>query len=108
MDKKRIILPSKKFFGSINQDQNIRIGLDETENLLREGDRTIILNNAELFNKERNESNNYKIHGKLRMVFRNMYSGTTEYEPLLEKLYLVGDGTFFDRTIASSQNVLRI
>ena len=92
MDKKRIILPSKKFFGSINQDQNIRIGLDETENLLREGDRTIILNNAELFNKERNESNNYKIHGKLRMVFRNMYSGTTEYEPLLEKLYLVGDG----------------
>jgi hypothetical protein len=92
MDKKRIILPSKKFFGSINQDQNIRIGLDETENLLREGDRTIILNNAELFNKERNESDNYKIHGKLRMVFRNLYSGTCEYEPLLEKLYLVGDG----------------
>ena len=92
MDKKRIILPSKKFFGSINQDQNIRIGLDETENLLREGDRTIILNNTELFNKERNESDNYKIHGKLRMVFRNLYSGTCEYEPLLEKLYLVGDG----------------
>lgn len=92
MDKKRIILPSKKFFGSINQDQNIRIGLEETENLLREGDRTIILNNAELFNKERNESNNYKIHGKLRMVFRNLYSGTTSYEPLLENLYLVGDG----------------
>ena len=92
MEKKRIILPSKKFFGSINQDQNIRIGLEETENLLREGDRTIILNNAELFNKERNESNNYKIHGKLRMVFRNLYSGTSEYEPLLEKLYLAGDG----------------
>ena len=51
MDKKRIILPSKKFFGSINQDQTIRVGLDETENLLREGDRTIILSNAELFNK---------------------------------------------------------
>ena len=53
MDKKRIILPSKKFFGSINEDQTIRVGLEETENLLREGDRTIILNNAELFNKER-------------------------------------------------------
>jgi hypothetical protein len=92
MEKKRIILPSKKFFGSINEDQNIRIGLNETENLLREGDRTVILNNLELFNKERNESENYKIHGKLRMVFRNLYSGTTSYEPLLEKLYLVGDG----------------
>ena len=92
MEKKRIILPSKKFFGSINEDQNIRIGIDETQNLLREGDRTIILNNAELFNKERNESENYKIHGKLRMVFRNLYNGTSSYEPLLEKLYLVGDG----------------
>jgi hypothetical protein len=92
MEKKRILLPSKKFFGSINEDQNIRIGLDESQNLLREGDRTIILNNAELFNKERNESENYKIHGKLRMVFRNLYSGTTGYDPLLEKLYLVGDG----------------
>lgn len=92
MDKKRIILPSKKFFGSINQDQTIRVGLDETENLLREGDRTIILSNAELFNKERNESDNYKIHGKLKMVFRNLYSGTSEYNPLLKNLYLVGDG----------------
>jgi len=92
MEKKRILLPSKKFFGSINEDQNIRIGLDESQNLLREGDRTIILNNAELFNKERNECENYKIHGKLRMVFRNLYSGTTGYDPLLEKLYLVGDG----------------
>lgn len=93
MDKKRIILPSKKFFGSINEDQTIRVGLEETENLLREGDRTIILSNAELFNKERNESNNYKIHGKLKMVFRNLYSGSCEYNPLLKKLYLIGDGS---------------
>ena len=93
MDRKRIILPSKKFFGSINEDQTIRVGLEETENLLREGDRTIILNNAELFNKERNESSNYKIHGKLKMVFRNLYSGSSEYNPLLKRLYLVGDGS---------------
>jgi len=92
MDKKKIILPSKKFFGSTNTDQNIRIGLDESRNLLREGDRNIILNNVELFNKERNESNSYKIHGKIKMVFRNLYSGNTDYEPLLKKLYLVGDG----------------
>ena len=93
MDKKRIILPSKKFFGSINEDQTIRVGLEETGNLLRVGDRTIILNNAELINKERNESTNYKIHGKLKMVFRNLYSGSSEYNPLLKRLYLVGDGS---------------
>jgi hypothetical protein len=93
MEKKRILLPTKKFFGSINEDQNIRIGLNETQNLLREGDRSIILNNIELFNKERNESENYKIHGKLKMVFKNAYSGTSSYEPLQENLYLVGDGS---------------
>jgi len=93
MKKKSIILPSKKFFGSIEEDLTLRVELDESRNLLREGDRTIILDNALLFEKERNESNNYKIHGKLKMVFRNMYSGNTNYGPLKELLYLVGDGS---------------
>jgi|LakMenE01Jun11ns_1017448.scaffolds.fasta_scaffold9935913_3 hypothetical protein len=93
MEKKRIILPPKKFFGSPDEDLNIRLGLDESQNLLREGDRTIILDNSILFAKERNESPNYKIHGKLKMVFRNMYSGETNYDTLRERLYLVGDGT---------------
>ena len=93
MEKRKIILPSKEFFGSSEQDLNIRLGLDESKNLLREGDRTIILDNSILFAKERNESPNYKIHGKLKMVFRNMYSGETTYDTLKEKLYLVGDGS---------------
>jgi hypothetical protein len=93
MEKKKIILPSKKFFGSPDEDLNVRLGLDESRNLLREGDRTIILDNSVLFAKERNESPNYKIHGKLKMVFRNMYSGETLYDTLQERLYLVGDGS---------------
>jgi hypothetical protein len=93
MEKKKIILPSRKFFGSSDEDLNVRLGLDESRNLLREGDRTIILDNSVLFAKERNESPNYKIHGKLKMVFRNMYSGETLYDTLQERLYLVGDGS---------------
>ena len=93
MEKKRIILPPKKFFGSPDEDLNIRLDLDGSQNLLREGDRTIILDNSVLFAEERNESANYKIHGKLKMVFRNMYSGETSYSTLRERLYLVGDGT---------------
>lgn len=96
--KRNIILPSKKFFGAIEEDLSLRINLDETKNLLREGDRTIILDNALLFEKERNESNNYKIHGKLKMVFRNMYSGQTSYPPLRNLLYLAGDGSDGDFT----------
>jgi len=98
MKNKNILLPSKRFFGSIDEDLTLRVELDETRNLLREGDRTIILDNTVLFDKERNESNNYKIHGKLKMVFRNMYSGNTDYTPLKELLYLVGDGSDNDFT----------
>jgi len=97
MDKKRIILPKKKFFGAIDEDLSLKINLDESKNLLREGDRTVILDTSVLFAKERNESPNYKIHGKLRMVFRNMYSGSTTYDPLSTSIYVVDDtGSNYD------------
>lgn len=98
MEKRKIILPNKKYFGAIDENQTINIGLETSKNLLREGDRTIILDTSVLFDKERNESPNYKIHGKLRMVFRNLYSGTTTYSPLEKQLYLVGDGSTNDFT----------
>jgi hypothetical protein len=91
MEKKQIILPSKKFFGSTDEDLNLKISLDETKNLLREGERTTILDTSVLFTKERNESTYYKVHGKLKMVFRNLYSGSTGYQPLKKNLYLIND-----------------
>jgi hypothetical protein len=93
MNQKQIILPTKRFANADAEDIDIRIGLDEEKSLLREGDRNIVLDINELFYKERNESKNYKIHGKIKMIFRNMYSGTTTYNPLLKNLYLVGDGS---------------
>ena len=93
MENKNIILPTKRFANADQEDIDIRIGLDEQRNLLREGERNIILDINELFNKERNESKNYKIHGKIKMIYRNMYSGTTFYDPLNKNLYLVGDGS---------------
>ena len=92
MEKKKIILPTKRFFKSDEEDLNLRINLDETEALLREGDRDIVLDIPTQFEDERTESNNYKVHGKLKMVFRNLYSGTTGFNPILRKLYLPNDG----------------
>ena len=92
MEKKNIILPTKRFFKSNEEDLNLRVNLDETTTLLREGDRNVILDISTQFEDERRESNNYKIHGKLKMVFRNLYSGTTSFNPLLRKLYDVNDG----------------
>jgi hypothetical protein len=93
MEKKEILLPIKRYFKAEEQDLNLNVKLENDESLLREGDKDIIVNLAELFDKERNESKNYKIFGKIKMVFRNMYSGHTDYTPLLKNFYLVNDGT---------------
>ena len=93
MEKKEILLPSKRYFKADEQDLNLNLKLENDETLLREGYKNIILNLAELFDKERNESMDYKIHGKIKMVFRNMYSGHTDYYPLLKNFYLKNDGT---------------
>lgn len=96
MEKKEILLPSKRYFKAEEQDLNLSVKLENDETLLREGDKDIVLNLADLFFEERNKSVNYKIFGKIKMVFRNMYSGYTEYNPLLKNLYLAGDGTGSD------------
>ena len=67
MEKKQIILPEKRYVKAPIQDEVVRIGLETTEELLREGDRSIILDLEELFSDERNESKNYKIW--IRMSF---------------------------------------
>jgi hypothetical protein len=93
MEKKEILLPTKRYFKAEEQDLNLNVKLENDETLLRQGDKDIVLNLADLFNEERNKSINYKIYGKIKMVFRNMYSGNTNYTPLLRNLYLIGDGT---------------
>ena len=93
MEKKEILLPSKRYFKADEQDLNLNVKLENDETLMREGDRNIMLNLTELFDDERNQSFNYKIYGKLKMVFRNIYNGYTDYTPLLRNLYLCGDGT---------------
>ena len=98
MIKKKIVHPTERYSGSDAENLNIKIGLERDEQLLREGDRTIILDIAELYKKERNESTKYKIFGKTKMVFRNLYSGTTTYDALKNRLYDIGDGLDSDWT----------
>ena len=93
MEKKQIILPSKKFAKADDQELELKLNLDNSDTLMRIGERDIILDIDEQYYKERNESINYKIYGKLKMVFRNLYSGSTPYSYLSQRLYLNGDGS---------------
>lgn len=98
MINKKILHPEKRHAKSESEDLQVRVGFERDEELLREGDRTIILDIAELYRKERNQSTKYRIYGKTNMVFRNTYSGTTTYDPLKNNLYVIGDGLDGDFT----------
>ena len=92
-ENKQILLPSKEYAKSSETDLDFPLVLETSETLMRIGDRDIILDIDQLYDKERNDSVNYKIYGKLKMIFRNLYTGTTDYTYLTDRLYLVGDGT---------------
>jgi hypothetical protein len=95
MKKKKIILPSARFAEASDEDLNIRLDLNESKNLLREGDRDVVLDLSKLFDDERNRSKKYNIYGKIKMIFRNMYFGNTDYTYLKDRLYLVGNGSTY-------------
>lgn len=97
-ENKKILLPSKRYKKANDEDVSIKLNLESSESLMRIGDKDIVLDIAELYNKERNESKKYKIYGKLKMIFRNMYSGNSDYVYLKNNLYLVGNGTTTDWT----------
>ena len=88
MEKKQILLPSKRYFKAREEDLTLNVKLEGDSVLMRQGERDILLDLPTLFDDERNESKRYKIYGKIKMIFRNMYLGTTEYTPLLKNFYL--------------------
>jgi hypothetical protein len=93
MEKKQIILPKLRYEGAPEVDMQIRVGFDEEKSLLRTDDRDIVLNLAEQFAVERSNSKRYKFYGKMKMIFRNLYFGMTDYDYLKERLYILGNGT---------------
>ena len=104
MEKKRIILPSQRYAKAPEEELSIKFDLNTSTQLLRENDKNIVLDVAELFNKERNKSIKYKIYGKIRMVFDNFYAGNTDYTYLKDNLFLLGDGSTTDYTGHISYN----
>ena len=86
---KNILSPLYRFAGSENYDTQIRISFEEEKNLLKNDDRDVVLNLSQQFYDEKNSCYNYKIFGKIRMIFRNLYYGESKYEYLREKLSLL-------------------
>jgi hypothetical protein len=93
VEKKKIILPNLKYENAPDADINLRIGFEEEKSLLRTDDRDVILNLSEQFATERSNCKRYKLYGKMKMIFRNLYKGVSYYDYLTERLSLAGDGS---------------
>jgi len=83
----RIVLGSKRFASNSDKDVWLQPDLQGTIRTMVEGDRTKVINQAELFNQERQNSNIFRISGIITNVFNNSISGKTNYTPYKNYLY---------------------
>jgi hypothetical protein len=89
MDKQiRIILPEKRFKGADSSDLNESVVFEGDRKDFIDSDRHINVDLAEQFNTERQASEKYRLYGKIVPLFANSYTGTTEFGPLLNSLWL--------------------
>ena len=93
MEKKKIILPSLRYENSPDVDSSLRVGFEEDRSFLRNDDRDVVLDLSEQFATERAKSIKYKFYGKMKMIFRNLYLGSADYDYLRERLFLLTDGS---------------
>lgn len=85
----RIVRGEDRFAGSSNTDMQINVDLQSQKKNIIEGDRSIIVNLEERFDKERQESTKFRIAGKITNIFNNTISGETSYVPFRNSLFYI-------------------
>jgi hypothetical protein len=78
---------SKRFKGNSDKELFIQVPFKSTQQNYTQGDRTVLLNLAQRFDEERQQSNRIRIAGKLTNIINNSISGKTEYSPFKNDLY---------------------
>ena len=82
-----IVLGSKRFASNTDKDVWIQAPLIGDRRTMVEGDRTRTINLEEQFNQERQNSDVFRLSGKIRNIFQNSVSGKTTYAPYRDSLY---------------------
>ena len=85
-----IVRGSQKYIGA--QDKNLRVPytLESTNRTLIEGERNLVLNLADQYIREREESYLYRLYGKINVLYDNVISGCS-YDPLFVSNHLYYD-----------------
>ena len=85
----RIVPSEYKFKGAPTLDIQVPFSLEGQKRLMVEGDRTVVLNLAERFDKERQNSSIFRVTGKISNIFDNVITGSTIYAPFRNDLYYI-------------------
>jgi hypothetical protein len=78
---------SKRFKGNSDKELFIQVPFKSTQQNYTQGDRTVLLNLAQRFDEERQQSNIFRIAGKITNIINNSVSGKTTYNPFKNDLY---------------------
>jgi len=85
----RIVRGEDRFAGASNTDIQINVDLQGQNRNIIEGDRSVLVNLEEVFDKERQRSTKFRIAGKITNVFDNTISGATNYGPFRDSLFYI-------------------
>ena len=69
MSDKKIILPELRFKGSEESEMTLKVELAQDSRHIVEGDRTVILSQSEQYDKERQQSEKYRLTGVIRPIW---------------------------------------
>lgn len=83
----RIVPSDKRYKGAPTEDLGLQVSLNGDRRNMVDGDRTVMLNLAERFDVERQDSSNFRISGKITNIFNNVIFGVTNYTPFVNYLY---------------------
>jgi hypothetical protein len=85
----KILLGSKRFQGSTDVDTSEKVVLEQTSHEEVGYERTIDISLLQVFDDERQASEIFRPTTKFSFIFKNTYSGTTNYQPYYNYLYYV-------------------
>jgi len=83
----RLLRGSQKYVGSQDVDMSVPYALETTTRNLIEGDRNLVLNLPDQYDREREESYIYRLYGKINPLVSNVISGCS-YDDIMMSYHL--------------------
>lgn len=87
MDNKKIVLPKLRFKGSEESDINLKVNMGQETRHIIEGDRTVLLDQSQQYDKERQDSNKYRLTAVMRPIFKNLTDVLTSNIDILSEMF---------------------